>query len=60
MTENNDTITLPFQPRITNEDVKKAFNRLVTQYGMARKGYSQMSDAKRAELRKKRKNKKKK
>lgn len=37
--------------------VMKSFNKLVVQYGMAKKGTCLMSDTKRAELRKKRKKK---
>lgn len=59
MVNKDENITLPFQPRITNGEVMKAFNKLVAQYGMTKKGACLMSDAKRAELRKKRKKKKK-
>lgn len=51
--------TFMFQPRITDEEVKKAYNKMIAQYGIVRKGACLMSDAKRAELRKKRKKKKK-
>ena len=50
----------PFHLRTPDDEVKKAFNRLVAQYGIAKKGACLMSDTKRAELRKKRKKKKKK
>ena len=49
-----------FQPRITDEDVKKAYNKLIGQYGIVRNGACFMSDAKRIDLRKKRKKKNKK
>lgn len=42
-----------------HEEVRKIYNKVIAQYGMTRKGFSQMTDAKRAELRKKRKKKKK-
>lgn len=48
-----------FQHRITNAEVVKAYNKMIAQYGIVRKGACLMSDAKRAELRKKRKKKKK-
>ena len=51
--------TFMFQPRITDEEVKKAYNKMIAQYGIVRKGACLMSDAKRAELRKKRKKKQK-
>ena len=51
--------TFMFQPRITDEDVKKAYNKLIGQYGIVRKGACLMSDAKRIDLRKKRKKKNK-
>lgn len=40
--------------------VKKAYNKMIAQYGIVRNGACLMSDAKCAELRKKRKKKKKK
>lgn len=43
---------------MVNKDVMKAFNKLAVQYGIVKKGACLMSDAKRAELRKKRKKKK--
>lgn len=49
-----------FQPRITDEDVKKAYKKLIGQYGIVRKGACLMSDEKRIDLRKKRKKKNKK
>lgn len=47
------------QPHITFDDIKKAYNKVLAEYGIVRKGACLMSDAKRAELRKKRKKKKK-
>ena len=48
------------QSQITFEDIKKTYNKVLTEYGIVRKGSCLMSDTKRAELRKKRKKKKKK
>lgn len=45
------------QPHITFEDIKKAYNKVLTEYGIVRKGACLMTDAKRAKLRKKRKKK---
>lgn len=47
------------QPHITFEDIKKAYNKVLAEYGIVRKGACLMSEAKRAKLRKKRKKKKK-
>ena len=47
------------QSQITFGDIKKAYNKMLAEYGIVRKGSCLMSDAKRAELRKKRKKKKK-
>lgn len=44
------------QPHITFDDIKKAYNKVLAEYGIVRKGACLMSDAK---LRKKRKKKKK-
>lgn len=51
MTDKNENITLA--------EVVKAYNKMIAQYGIVRKGTCKMSDAKRAELRKKRKKRKK-
>ena len=48
------------EKKITFEDIKKTYNKVLAKYGIVRKGACLMSDAKRAKLRKKRKNKKKK
>ena len=48
------------QSQITFEDIKKTYNKVLAEYGIVRKGSCLMSDAKRAELRKKRKKKQKK
>ena len=58
-------ITLPIsllmaQPNITFEKIQKTYNKVLAEYGIVRNGTCLMSDAKRAELRKKRKKKKKK
>lgn len=47
------------QSQITFEDIKKTYNKVLVKYGIVRKGTCLMSDTKRAELRKKRKKKKK-
>lgn len=48
------------QPNITFEKIQKTYNKVLAEYGIVRNGTCLMSDAKRAELRKKRKKKKKK
>lgn len=47
------------EKKITFEDIKKAYNKMLAEYGIVRKGSCLMSDIKRAELRKKRKKKQK-
>lgn len=47
------------QSQITFEDIKKVYNKVLAEYGIVRKGSCLLSDTKRAELRKKRKKKKK-
>ena len=47
------------QSQITFDDIKKTYNKMLAEYGIVRKGSCLMSDTKRAELRKKRKKKKK-
>ena len=47
------------QSQITFEDIKKTYNKMLAEYGIVRKGSCLISDAKRAELRKKRKKKQK-
>lgn len=46
------------EKKITFEDIKKTYNKMLAEYGIVRKGACLMSDTKRAELRKKRKKKK--
>ena len=57
MFDNYDTFML--HPRITDK-INKTYNKMLAEYGIVRKGVCLMSDEKRAKLRKKRKNKKKK
>lgn len=53
-----DKITDIWIKKITFEDIKKTYNKVLAEYGIVRKGSCLMSDAKRAKLRKKRKKKK--
>ena len=47
------------EKKITFEDIKKTYNKVLAKYGIVRKGSCLMNDTKRAELRKKRKKKQK-
>ena len=47
------------EKKITFEDIKKTYNKMLAEYGIVRKGSCLMNDVKRAELRKKRKKKQK-